>query len=132
MGPAGPGPPSGDCKTGSTHFWRRGWGSELQTASRLPSAPPSRTDALWLFSPGVCVEGRKFRLSHLGRDLGVGQSDLPALLPLGPWTRGLAEWGWSDCWESLSRQSRPECVVQDRSLPQLGQHGAGLGMDSFT
>ena len=87
MRPAGPGPPSGDCKTGNTHFWR-GYGGETncRRCQGPPSLRPPRPGQtpLWPFSPGVYAEGEKFRPSHLQRGWGWGRATRPLSFLLVP------------------------------------------------
>lgn len=52
---AGPGPPSGHCKRGHTHFWTGAVGVGRPPLPRLWADTPAPS------SPGVCAEGEKFR-----------------------------------------------------------------------
>lgn len=74
MRPAGPGPPSGDCKTGNTHFWRGHGGKQTADGVRGPPLCVPRADTLWPLFPGVCAEGEEFRPSHLQRCWGWGRA----------------------------------------------------------
>lgn len=90
MRPAGPGPPSGDCKTGNPHFGGVAGG---QSADGGPPLAPGRH--LRAFFSAVCAEGEKFKPSvQSAKGAGVGQRDTPPSF-LWVWDSGVAEQGRS-------------------------------------
>lgn len=132
MRPAGPGPPSGDCKTGNTHFWR-GYGGE--TNCRRCQGPPSlRPPAPGRHLCGLFLLVSMLRVKSSGRPIsrGAGGGAEPHARFPSSWSlnheggRG----GLVRLWETLELRwrTRVPCWALSRSAV-----GPGLGRaDKFT
>lgn len=84
----GPGPPSGDCKTGNTHFGVEEGRQAEQNAAGVAALPcTSRADTSVAFAP---VSVLRVKSSGLPSAEGAGRGRAAGLPPAsGPWF-----WGW--------------------------------------
>lgn len=117
MRPAGPGPPSGDCKTGNTHFWRgdgggancrrcQGPGAALLGAcGQTPLCPPLPVSVPRVKSSGWSLEGT-------GGEAGQQPASCPR-----PWVLGVVFFAGL----SLTIRPRGWASGQTDTVPRAGQ-----------